>query len=326
MLAGAFRRTATRRLVLGGGALLLGARRAPAGVPADADEIGQKLDTGDFLTPGFVAEFETMPAFRRGRVQSAPARPLTDPSFTWTAGYTHDVASPPRTSAGRREGPAPAFSTLPHEMEVYPNADAIAASGISPFSIAHGALVISATPLPPEMRPLVADALPKDYLSGAICSYPFGQTYGYFELRGRIPAGRGLWPTFWLLPTDMSWPPEFDVMEVLGHEPGKLHTTTHSKRLAQGSSIGHATMTGDLSMTDHAFGVDWGPAQVRYYFDRRLVFAHPTPDDCHQPFYLLANLAVGGPGSWPGPPDATTAFPARFSIESIRAWQRAAYV
>jgi beta-glucanase (GH16 family) len=35
--------------------------------------------------------------------------------------------------------------------------------------------------------------------------------------------------------------------------------------------------------------------------------------------YLLANVAVGG--NWPGAPDATTAFPARMSIDYIRAYR-----
>jgi beta-glucanase (GH16 family) len=36
------------------------------------------------------------------------------------------------------------------------------------------------------------------------------------------------------------------------------------------------------------------------------------------PMYLLAGLAVGG--TWGGNPDATTTFPARLEIDSIRVW------
>ena len=308
------------------GALLLSGRGECAQTSDDANQIGQALDRLDFLPDSFAARFETMPAFRRGGVISGPTRPLTDPAFAWTAGYIHTVTSPTVADVTPQPGRAPAFASLPHELEAYPNADAIELGRYNPFSIVKGALVITADRTPETMRPLIPEPLPNEYVSGAFCSFPFGQKYGYFELRGRVPAGRGLWPTFWLLPTDRSWPPELDVMEVLGDNPRKLHTTTHSKRLADGTYISRATDTVDLSLADHDFGVDWGPAQIRYYLDRCLVFAHPTPVDCHKPFYLLANLGVGGPGSWPGPPDANTAFPAHFSIVSICAWQRAAYV
>ena len=35
-----------------------------------------------------------------------------------------------------------------------------------------------------------------------------------------------------------------------------------------------------------------------------------------QPFYMLLNLAVGG--SWPGPPNAQTVFPARMLVDWVR--------
>jgi beta-glucanase (GH16 family) len=45
----------------------------------------------------------------------------------------------------------------------------------------------------------------------------------------------------------------------------------------------------------------------------------PTPPGMHQPFYLLANLAVGGPDAWPGAAagDAT----GTMKIDYIRAAQ-----
>jgi hypothetical protein len=34
------------------------------------------------------------------------------------------------------------------------------------------------------------------------------------------------------------------------------------------------------------------------------------------------NLAVGGAGSWPGPPNGSTAFPANMQIDYVRVWQK----
>src|SRR4051812_34476790 len=42
----------------------------------------------------------------------------------------------------------------------------------------------------------------------------FARTYGYFEARMKIPAGQGLWPAFWLLPTTYQNRPEVDIMEM----------------------------------------------------------------------------------------------------------------
>jgi hypothetical protein len=319
-----------RRSFLAFGALAVGGQGTSAEVPAigtPGDAPGDALDIRDFVEPGFVTDFRAMPKLARGRVRVGPARALTDPSFQWMAGYVHATASlgqPPYVPLGR---PSPAFSSLHDELAVYPNADAIDASGYTPFSVTDGVLTITADRTPISMQPLLPTPGVHDYVSGALSSYPFSQTYGYFEMSARVPSGRGLWPAFWLLPMDMSWPPEIDVMEVLGHDPKTIYTTLHSRRFDHGPRHqGYGIKTVDLSTDFHLYGVDWGPERVRFYLDRRLVFSRPTPDDWHVPFYVIVNLAVGGPKSWPGAPDAGTRFPAQLRVAAIRAWQRRSYL
>ena len=56
-----------------------------------------------------------------------------------------------------------------------------------------------------------------DYVSGLVNTNPsFNFTYGYVEARVLCPTLSSVWPAFWLLPTDKSWPPEIDVMEAFG--------------------------------------------------------------------------------------------------------------
>jgi hypothetical protein len=304
---------------------VLPAALAPTPINTPNDTLGAALDTSDFIKPGFQADFTVMPAITHDRIRRQPARPLTDPAFTWTAGYVHAkpaLGIPVWNPPGHK---APGFSWLPAELAVYPNEDAIDAGGYSPFSMVDHAFRITAAPTPDKMRTLIPLGWATDYISGAINSYPFSQTYGYFEMTARVPHGRALWPAFWLLPTDMSWPPEIDVMEILGQDTTKLYTSVHSKKLSSGTWLGQEIKSTDLSAGYHRYGVDWGPAKIRFYLDRKLVFSEPTPDDMHQPFYILANLAVGGPHSWPGAPDAATPFPAHFDITHIAAWQRRAY-
>ena len=66
---------------------------------------------------------------------------------------------------------------------------------------------------------------------------------------------------------------------------------------------------------------------VRWYVDGQL-YERRTPADLpagkkwvyDHPFFLLLNLAVGG--DWPGPPDATTPFPAVMQVDYVRVFQR----
>ena len=68
-----------------------------------------------------------------------------------------------------------------------------------------------------------------NYTSGMVASKaPSTFQYGYAEARVKAPAGQGLWPAFWTLPQDGSWPPEIDIMEILGHIPSTVYMTYRS--------------------------------------------------------------------------------------------------
>ena len=55
----------------------------------------------------------------------------------------------------------------------------------------------------------------------------FAQRYGYFEMRAQLPAGRGLWPAFWLVGKTQQYHVEIDIMEALGHERSRIYQTVH---------------------------------------------------------------------------------------------------
>ncbi|XYD12053.1 family 16 glycosylhydrolase (plasmid) [Methylobacterium sp. NMS12] len=214
--------------------------------------------------------------------------------------------------------------TLPfnQEQQWYVRADQPGGSALpSPFSVHDGILSITAAPSDPSRLHDLGD---QPYTSGMINTFhSFSQTYGYFEMRAELPAGQGYWPAFWLLPEDGSWPPEIDVMEMLGHDPGTLYTTVHS--LAPGQTPGNHTMSqgisnvADMSGGYHTYGVDWQPDTLTFYFDGQEIYRTPTPAGLDKPMYMIANLAVGG--SWPGDVDATTPFPAQMNIDYMRAYQ-----
>ena len=145
----------------------------------------------------------------------------------------------------------------------------------------------------------------------------FTFTYGYMEARVRIPAGKGLWPAFWTLPASYTYPPEIDMMEILGDTPSVVHMHYHYS----GGNIG-STWTGpDFSAGWHTFAADWEPGLVVWYVDgvERFRYANSSTVTS-SPMYVLLDLAVGG--DWPGPPDATTVFPAYYDVDYVRIWQK----
>jgi beta-glucanase (GH16 family) len=194
-------------------------------------------------------------------------------------------------------------------------------TGYNPFHLRGGVLSISAIPTPKVTR--MPQQMP--YLSGMIMSDGcFSQAYGYFEIRTRVPAGKGLWSAFWLLPVSHKWPPESDVFEIFGAPNsrkeggvGWIHTGTVGDGEKTFNAWHHLPI--DQYKSFHRYGLLWGPETMSIYVGGRLLASQKTPEKYHQPMYLIANLAVGG--EWPELPDADTIFPATMQIDSIEAWQ-----
>jgi beta-glucanase (GH16 family) len=146
--------------------------------------------------------------------------------------------------------------------------------------------------------------------------------YGYAEIRAKLPAGRGLWPAFWLLPNNNTSKPEIDVLEVLGHAPDTTHMAFHYRLPDGEDGREKATWQGsDFSADWHTFAIDWQPDKLVWYIDgvERWRYTDVTYIPS-VPMYLLINLAVGG--DWPGIPDENTTFPAYYEIDYVRVWSR----
>ena len=149
----------------------------------------------------------------------------------------------------------------------------------------------------------------------------FHQAYGYFEVRARLPNGKGFWPAFWLVPMDSSWPPEIDVMEALGHMPSTVYHTYHYHGPAgKHDRAGKAYDGQDFTAGFSTFGVDWQPGLLIWYVNGRETYRFASPYVTAKSMYLQVNLAVGG--YWPGNPDTGTPFPSRMEIDYVRVYKR----
>ena len=192
--------------------------------------------------------------------------------------------------------------------------------GHSPFEFDGENLTITATRTPEHLR---SSANWQPYLSGALTTHnKFKMRYGYVEMRAKMPRGRGLWPAFWLLhQNDNDRRPEIDVVELIGDRPDIVYNTYHYyDNWNLRSTPSYKVQGPDYSQDYHTYAVKWEPGRNVWYVDGQERNRHDNGNVSWEDMYLLVNLAVGG--SWPGDPDGNTPFPARYSIDYIRAYQR----
>ncbi len=156
--------------------------------------------------------------------------------------------------------------------------------------------------------------------------------YGRIEARLKVPAGRGLWPAFWMLGSnfeEVGWPDcgEIDIMEYVGREPDLILGTIHGPGYAGATSLSHWNRQ-DYEIADdfHTYAVEWDEDQITWFYDgeeygtytRSDVGEREWPFD--QPFFIILNLAVGG--TLPGPIGLDTVFPAQYFVDYVRVFQQ----
>ncbi|NNF15907.1 MAG: family 16 glycosylhydrolase [Gammaproteobacteria bacterium] len=166
-------------------------------------------------------------------------------------------------------------------------------------------------------------------------------TYGRFEMRARLPVSQGMWPAFWMLPTDPSiygiWAAsgEIDIMESTGDQPDRILGTLHyggsyPDNTSSGGS--YYLPAGSANGEFHTYAVEWQQGSIRWYIDDVLYSVKtswystngPFPAPFDVDFHLLLNLAVGG--NLPGNADGSTIFPMDFEIDYVRVYELPATV
>jgi len=176
------------------------------------------------------------------------------------------------------------------------------------------------------------------YTSARVISRGRGDfQYGRFEIRAKVPPGRGTWPAIWMMPSDWQfsdggWPDvgEIDIMEHVGHDPGVIHASVHSRdyNWQQGTQR-TATIELPTAMTDfHTYALEWSEDRLAAFVDDQLYFEIFNDGKgvgswpFNKPFYLILNVAVGGEwGNVEGIDEA--AFPQTMEVDYVRVFQRA---
>jgi len=152
--------------------------------------------------------------------------------------------------------------------------------------------------------------------------------YGRFEIKAKLPKGRGTWPAIWMLPTESAygvWPNsgEIDIMEHVGYDLNNVHFTLHASAFNGANGKGGAKNISGATDDFHIYRLDWTPYGIRGYFDNEKVFEYLNPGAGYttwpydKKFHMLLNIAVGG--SWGGAQGVDdTIFPATMEIDYVR--------
>jgi beta-glucanase (GH16 family) len=211
---------------------------------------------------------------------------------------------------------------------------------------------------PPEIGKNPNPQKTQEYTSGKVRTLGLaGWKYGKVEFRAKPPKGQGTWPAVWMMPASPvygGWPRsgEIDILEGvnLGAKCETCEGNVGENRMISALHFGDyapknkfldtrvALDSKALPSDDfHIWKLEWGEGLMRFYLDGRqywevkahrwstaspLANSNPVaPFD--QPFYIMANLAIGGGLSEKNNDKgvAANATPAEFSIDWIRIYQ-----
>lgn len=198
--------------------------------------------------------------------------------------------------------------------------------------IEDGKLIIEAR-RDPEALSKLADWGGQSYSAARIMTHGKASwTYGFYEVRAKLPCARGTWPAIWLLPEadGGGWPDggEIDVMEMVGSQPNVAHATLHTALFnhTRGNGRGGETPVATACTEFHRYQLAWRPDFITIGVDdhayMRVNNDQPGgrgawPFD--RPFHMILNLAIGGP--WAGSKGIDdAAMPQRFEVDYVRVY------
>jgi len=161
--------------------------------------------------------------------------------------------------------------------------------------------------------------------------YLYGLTYGKIEVRGKMAAGDGVWPAYWLAAPD-DWPPEIDINEWLGKWPTVYHYGYFQMKDGNGNWGASGwyypfdpeqgqTCSGscpDLSQGFHTYGVEWTVGQLKYFFDGTLVRTVSDSRVSSKKMFFIINTALAAlPCQWAGCP-GNAVYPTYHYVDYVR--------
>lgn len=174
----------------------------------------------------------------------------------------------------------------------------------------------------------------REYTSARLVSKGKGDfLYGSFEIKAKLPSGKGTWPAIWMLPTDWAyggWPKsgEIDIMEHVGYDQDKVHVTVHTEAYNHsiGTQNGKQKLVPGASTDFHIYRVDWTPHSIRGFIDGEQMYEFLNEGKGYaawpfdKKFHLLLNVAFGG--NWGGAQGVDpSVLPQKMEIDYVRVYK-----
>lgn len=165
--------------------------------------------------------------------------------------------------------------------------------------------------------------------------------YGRLEARMQLPTGGGMWPAFWMMPTDNvygGWAAsgEIDIMESSNDTDYVGGTIHFGGAWPDHVNSGGTYSPGGVNFSDdfHVYTLEWEPDVMRWYVDGILFstktsaqwYTNAAPGNSRAPFdqyfHFLLNVAVGGNYTGCTSPGCITAtLPQQMTVDWIRVYQ-----
>jgi beta-glucanase (GH16 family) len=174
----------------------------------------------------------------------------------------------------------------------------------------------------------------RDYTSTRMVTKGKGDwLYGRFEIKAKLPKGRGTWPAIWMLSSDNAygtWPSsgEIDIMEHVGYQQDNIYCSIHTSAYNHTRGTQKTTTKFIAGSTDdfHVYRIDWTPYAVRGFIDGISYFEFLnnntgfTAWPFNKPFHLLLNVAVGG--DWGGVQGVDNSiFPTTMQVDYVKVYK-----
>ena len=173
----------------------------------------------------------------------------------------------------------------------------------------------------------------------------FAFTYGRVAVRARTASTYGTHTAAWLLnspcdginPCVGGWPPEIDIVEMIGRELDKVHQTVHYGTTPYEGTTGGRWPDWAFDVTTttlyndqlpgqafHEYVVEWEENEIRWYIDGLLTKAWSANNtDSFMPeeaMYIILDVVVGG--DWAQAPNETSTWPQYAEFDYVRVYQK----
>ncbi len=152
-------------------------------------------------------------------------------------------------------------------------------------------------------------------------------TYGFFDIRAKLPCGAGTWPALWMVGSAGTWPTdgEIDIMEELGRDPDTIYGTIHDDFNQPHNGDGSHTAITDACGSFHNYELTWTTERIDIAVDGVVYDSYVNAHTGHaqwpfdNPQFLIFNVAMGG--SWAGAVD-DGALPRSMIVDYVRVYQK----